>query len=117
MGKVEPWWGTAAVVARGWLGGSPGPGPRPLLQARASIVHSLGVLSGCGGPRPPRVDADPRPLLGRSEVVDGVKGSGLRCGSRDVQPGVQGTLGGGVLREGQHHCVCLAGDTARGTGR
>lgn len=26
MGKVEPWWGTAAVVARGWLGGPLAPG-------------------------------------------------------------------------------------------
>lgn len=102
------------MMARG--GGFSGPGHAAL---RGSLLHlpQLGFLLGRWGPEVTLLGLWPQPLLGPSEVVDGVKGSGLRHGSCDVQPSVQGALGRSVdrsvLGKGQHHCVRLAREKIR----
>lgn len=111
----------AGGVGRHGDEGAPWPGPRPHQLPEAAPPPgaagiSVGTSGACGGLA--RTLTPPHP--GRSQVVDGVKGSGLGRGSRDVQPSVQRALGGGVERgvlgQGQHHCVRLVGERARPRG-
>lgn len=87
--------------------GTPWPRAAPAPEASLGFRSRRGVRGHLASPSP----------QGRSEVVDGVKGSSLGRGSCHVQPGIQGALGGGaerrVLGEGQHHCVRLAGEDTR----